>query len=146
MGSDWAVRCIDYESLRILLCISKCLERLQAASEIKLITICKCYSCFSNRLGLTLEARVYIHTHEPKARLNADTTQRTLKAHCTKEIRSNSAQPAWIWERTYAFPRPRDSALSHRCNELVSLWGARTRHRPRPYIHSSLSSKRCNVC
>jgi len=47
--------------------------RLMSASKINLITICKCYSCFPNRAGLTLEACIYIHTHEPKTKLNADT-------------------------------------------------------------------------
>lgn len=58
--------------------------RLLSASEINLITICKCYSCFYNRPSLTLEACIYIHTHEPKTKLNADTgDQHMLKARYT---------------------------------------------------------------
>lgn len=67
-----------------LRCASPNVMRLLAASEINLITICKCYSCFPNRPGLTLEACIYIHTHEPKTKLNADTCyQHMLKQRYT---------------------------------------------------------------
>lgn len=72
MGSDWAVSCIDYVSLRTFCCASPNVMRGLSASEINPITICKCYSCFSNRPGQTLKACIYIHTHEPDPKLNAD--------------------------------------------------------------------------
>lgn len=55
-----------------LCCAFPNVMRLMSASEINLITICKYYSRFPNWPGRTLEACVYIHTHELKTKLNAD--------------------------------------------------------------------------
>lgn len=65
-------------------CASPNVMRLLTAAEINPITICKCYSCFPNRPGLTSEACIDIRTHELKTKLNADTCdQRVLKSQYT---------------------------------------------------------------
>lgn len=63
-------------------------KRPISAAEINLITICKCYSCFTNRPGWTLEACIYIHTHEPKAQLNADMSELVEIYICCKCVRA----------------------------------------------------------
>lgn len=69
MGSDWAV----LEDFAVHLS-----NVMISVSEINLITICKCYNCFPNKPVLTLEACIYIHTHEPKTKWNADTQDQQM--------------------------------------------------------------------
>lgn len=106
--------------------------RQLSAAEINPITICKCYTCFPYRPALTLEACIYIHTHEPKAKLNADTHDwHMLKAEYTRDfINSNQA---WLCQSQYInlnseltpyrLCRPEllvpYSMLSHGCDEFM---------------------------